>query len=340
MQKKIAVVILNWNGAEMMRRFLPSVVGNSEEAEIVVADNGSDDESVSLLHQEFPGVRVIELGHNYGFAEGYNKALAQLEYPYSVLLNSDVEVTPHWLSPMFQYMEEHEDVVACQPKIKSERQRSMFEYAGACGGYMDALGYPFCRGRILNTVEEDKGQYDTVAPVLWATGAALMIRTEVFRQVGGLDGRFFAHMEEIDLCWRLRGRGMKIVCIPQSVVYHVGGATLDKSNPRKTFLNFRNNLLMIYKNTPSDRLDKVLKWRWILDHIAMLQMLLTGKRRDAQAVCKARREFQRMKPDFFASRQENMQAIVCQQMPEMISGSILWQYYVKRRHRYSQIKKE
>ncbi len=337
MQKKVAVVILNWNGADMMRNFLPSVLSNSEEADIIVADNGSTDDSVAMLRQEFPQVGLITLDKNYGFAEGYNKALEQIDTPYTILLNSDVEVTPQWIEPMLRYMEEHTDTAACQPKIKAEREREMFEYAGACGGFIDSLGYPFCRGRIFNTVEKDHGQYDTIVPIFWATGAALMIRTAVFKEAGGLDSRFFAHMEEIDLCWRLRSRGMKIVCIPKSVVYHVGGATLDKSNPRKTFLNFRNNLLMIYKNTESTRLKKVLRWRRILDNLAMLQMAFTGKWKDARAVCRARKEFSRIKTDFVHSRHTNMEAAKCHHFPEMISGNILWQYYIKGKHHFSQL---
>ena len=337
MHKQVAVVILNWNGAEMMRHFLPSVIANSPEAEIVVADNGSTDGSIAMLRQEFPVVCIIELGKNYGFAEGYNKALKQIETPYSILLNSDVEVTPDWIEPMLRYLELHPGTVACQPKILSERQRGLFEYAGACGGYMDALGYPFCRGRILNTVEEDRSQYDAIASVFWASGASLMIRTEIFKKEGALDGRFFAHMEEIDLCWRLKSRGWDIACIPQSVVYHVGGATLNKSNPRKTYLNFRNNLLMIYKNARPERLNAVLRCRRMLDYLAVVQMALTLKWRDAIAVCKARREFKRIKSEFEPSRQENMRKTTCQDIPEMMRGSILWQYYIKGIHCFSQL---
>ena len=248
--KKISHVILNWNGSEMLRTFLPSVVefSQQDEVEICVADNGSTDDSVEVVRREFPQVRLIELASNYGFADGYNRALQQVDAEYVVLLNSDVEVTPHWLVPLMKYMDHHPEVAACQPKIRSYRQRGMFEYAGAAGGYIDRYGYPFCRGRILDKVEKDGGQYDSVESVFWATGAALFIRLKDYREAGGLDGRFFAHMEEIDLCWRLRARGRGIVCIPQSEVYHVGGATLAKENPRKTFLNFRNNLLMLYKN--------------------------------------------------------------------------------------------
>ena len=221
-EKQIAVVILNWNGREMMRQFLPSVVRFSEElADVIVADNASTDGSLEMLAAEFPTVKTIVLDQNYGFAEGYNRALAQVGHPYLLLLNSDVEVSEGWLRPLLSYMEENKDVAACQPKLLSQREKEMFEYAGASGGFLDRYGYPFCRGRIFHVVEKDCGQYDDIKDVLWATGAALMVRREDWVSSGGLDGRFFAHMEEIDLCWRLRNRGRRIVCVPQSVVYHV-----------------------------------------------------------------------------------------------------------------------
>lgn len=224
----------------MLRSFLPSVLRYSEAegVEVCVADNGSTDQSVEMLRREFPSVRRILLDGNHGFADGYNLALRQVEAEYVVLLNSDVEVTGQWLQPMAAYLDAHPEVAACQPKIRSWRQKEWFEYAGAAGGFIDRYGYPFCRGRVMGVVEADRGQYDTVLPIFWATGAAMFIRLADYREAGGLDGRFFAHMEEIDLCWRLRARGRGIVCIPQSVVYHVGGATLKKENPHKTFLNF------------------------------------------------------------------------------------------------------
>ena len=234
-------------------------------------------------------------------------------------------------------MESHPNTAACQPKIRAQRHPSAFEHAGAAGGYMDSLGYPFCRGRIMDVVEEDNGQYDQVAQVFWATGAALMVRTDVYQQMGGLDGRFFAHMEEIDLCWRMRCRGWKLVCVPQSVVYHVGGATLNKSNPRKTYLNFRNNLLMIYKNASEKSLKTILRWRTWLDMTAMIQMLLTGKPKDAAAVWRARRDFHRMKPDFETCRKENLRQTVTTDIPEMMKGSVLWQFYVKRHKTFANL---
>ena len=260
-----------------------------EGIEICVADNASSDGSLEMLRSEFPVVRLIELDQNYGFAEGYNRALEQVDAEYVVLLNSDVEVTPHWLEPLLDYMDTHSGTVACQPKLLSWHNKEYFEYAGASGGFIDRYGYPFCRGRIFDVVEKDCGQYDTVTEVMWVTGAALFIRLADYREVGGLDGHFFAHMEEIDLCWRLRSRGKKLVCIPQSVVYHVGGATLKKENPRKTFLNFRNNLLMLYKNLPDKELEHVLFIRGILDRVAALVFYLKKDRANARAVMQARR---------------------------------------------------
>ena len=225
--KKVSVVILNWNGLEMLQRFLPKVVEYSqgEDVEVCVADNASTDASCAWVEKNYPDVRLVALDQNYGFAEGYNRALQQVEAEYVVLLNSDVEVTPHWLEPLLAYMDAHPEVAACQPKIRSERHKEYFEYAGAAGGFIDKYGYPFCRGRIFDVVERDESQYDTIQSIFWATGAALFIRLKDYQEAGGLDARFFAHMEEIDLCWRLRSRGRQLVCIPQSVVYHVGAAT-------------------------------------------------------------------------------------------------------------------
>ena len=337
--KKVSVVILNWNGVGMLQKFLPGVIKYSqgEGVEVCVADNGSTDESVVWLQTYCPDVRLIVLGKNYGFADGYNMALQQVEAEYVVLLNSDVEVTPHWLEPLMEYMDVHPEKAACQPKIRSERNKTLFEYAGASGGYLDKYGYPFCRGRIFDVVEEDKGQYDTVQPIFWATGAALFIRLKDYRAAGGLDGRFFAHMEEIDLCWRLRSRGRGIVCIPQSTVYHVGAATLKKENPRKTFLNFRNNLLMLYKNLPEKELKRVMFIREVLDGVAALVFLLKGEKEAARAVLQARKEFKRIRPDFEASRAENMEKAVSAVIPERVDYSILWKYHAGRKKVFSSL---
>lgn len=338
MEKKIAIVILNWNGRDMMRRFLPSVVTHSSaEAEIIVADNGSTDGSCEMLADEFPTVRLIRLAENYGFAEGYNRALDGLEADYYLLLNSDVEVPAGWLTPMLDYMESHPDTAACAPILRSQRAPELFEYAGAAGGMMDRYGYPYCRGRVFDTVERDTGQYDAVVPLLWATGAALMVRRTDWEASGGLDGRFFAHMEEIDLCWRLRCRGRMIVCIAASKAYHVGGASLAQGNPRKTFLNFRNNLLMLYKNLPDDELLHVMRVRRILDYVAALKFALTGDLANAKAVVRARREFRRIRPDFTPQRRENLD-LMKQPHPEgRTRFCLLWQYYARGRKLFSQL---
>ena len=337
--KKVSVVILNWNGVGMLQKFLPGVIKYSqgEGVEVCVADNGSTDESVVWLQTYCPDVRLIKLDKNYGFADGYNMALQQVEAEYVVLLNSDVEVTPHWLKPLMEYMDAHPEVAACQPKIRSERNKALFEYAGASGGYLDKYGYPFCRGRIFDVVEEDKGQYDTIQSIFWATGAALFIRLKDYQKAGGLDGRFFAHMEEIDLCWRLRSRGRGIVCIPQSTVYHVGAATSKKENPRKTFLNFRNNLLMLYKNLPKKELKRVMFLRGVLDGVAALVFLLKGEKEAARAVLQARKEFKRIRPDFEASRAENMEKAVSAVIPERVDYSILWKYHAGRKKVFSSL---
>lgn len=329
MNERVAVVILNYNGADMLHRFLSSVVNYSPEADIVVADNASTDNSLQLLENEFPDVHVIKLDKNYGFAEGYNRALAQVEAEYYILLNSDVEVTENWIAPMLQYLSNNKNVVACQPKLLDYNNKSFFEYAGASGGFIDIYGYPFCRGRIFNSIEEDKGQYNTVQNIFWATGAALMVRSNEFRTVGGFDGRFFAHMEEVDLCWRLKSRGHSIVCVPASVIYHVGGATLNRSNPHKTFLNFRNNLLMLYKNLPTTELSKVMFIRYILDMVAAFKFLISGSLSECKAVFKAHSEFRRLKSDFFADRTLNISKVTVDSIPERVGYSILWKYYIK-----------
>lgn len=319
---RCSIVILNWNGTAMLRRYLPSVVAHCpKDAEIVVADNGSTDDSLSVLADDFPSVRVIALDQNYGFAEGYNLAIQQITAPYCVLLNSDVEVTKGWLSPLLDYMQQHRDVAAVQPKIRSDRRRTHFEHAGAAGGYLDVLGYPYCRGRVLSKVEEDHGQYDTPADIFWATGACLVCRTSVYQQVGGLDADFFAHMEEIDFCWRLGARGYRLVCLPESVVYHLGGGSLPYDNPRKTFLNFRNNLLMLYKNLPTKRLLWLMPLRMGLDYVAALQFVLKGQWRNCRSVFEARIAYHRMKSTMREKRKENMR-LAHSPLPSTIRGCI------------------
>ncbi len=337
--EKLAIVILNWNGEQMLRTYLPTVMRYSrEEAVVYVADNASTDGSLAFLRRDYPQCRLIELEKNWGFAEGYNLALKKIDAEYYLLLNSDIEVTHHWLTPMIEYMDTHAEVAACQPKLLSIYDRDRFEYAGASGGFLDRFGYPFCRGRIFDTVEADNGQYDDAAEILWATGAALMIRSKDYWEAGGLDARFFAHNEEIDLCWRLRIRGRRIMCLPESYVYHVGGGTLPKSNPMKTFLNFRNNLTMLYKCLPEEELASVMRWRWVLDYMAAWEMLILKRNiGDFKAIYRARRAFQRWKKDFEADRKAIQSSRKAEKIPEQRMFSLLWQYYVKGRKTFAQL---
>ncbi len=277
----------------MLKRYLPSVVAHTKGAEIIVADNGSTDNSLEVLAKEFPGVQTIVLDKNYGFAEGYNRAIAQVESEYVVLLNSDVEVTEGWLTPLLAYLDAHSDVAAVQPKVRSWLRRTHFEHAGAAGGYLSKLYFPYCRGRVLWHVEEDKGQYDTEAEVDWTSGACMCVRTKVYKECGGLDAAFFAHMEEIDLCWRMRNAGWRLVCLPESVVYHLGGGALSYESPRKTYLNHRNNLLMIYKN--KQHACGVLFVRGILDYMAACFYLLQGRWGAFKAVFHARKDYRKMR---------------------------------------------
>jgi len=335
---KVAIVILTWNGSQMLHSFLPSVLKYSEgEATVYVADNGSEDDTLQVLASQFPSVKVITLDKNYGFAEGYNRALQQVEAEYVVLLNSDVEVTEHWLTPLVSFMDAHPEVAACQPKIKSWRNKTYFEYAGAAGGFLDHCGYPFCRGRIFNNIESDQGQYDTAMKVFWATGACLFIRLKDYREAGGLDNRFFAHMEEIDLCWRLNARGREVWCVPESTVYHVGAATLKRENPRKTFLNFRNNLLMLYKNLPDNELHHVMRRRCFLDYLAGLSFVLKGQFSNAKAVYQARKAYHHLRPDYFITRNMNLLANAEKPAKTRWGKSLLWAYYIKAKRKYSEL---
>ena len=281
----------------MLRQYLPSVVRSVQQSafscQLIVADNGSTDNSLEVLAKEFPTVKTIVLDKNYGFAEGYNKAIEQVDSDYVVLLNSDVETPEGWLEPLVAYLEHHPEVAAVQPKVRSWRNKAYFEHAGAAGGYLNWLGYPYCRGRKLWKVEEDKGQYDTVVHIDWTTGACMCVRTKVYKECGGLDGSFFAHMEEIDLCWRMRNKGWTLACVPQSVVYHLGGGSLSYDNPRKNYLNHRNNLLMIYKNKQHPW--GVLFIRFFLDYAAACFYLLQGRPKSFKAVFEARRDYRKMR---------------------------------------------
>ena len=336
---KVAIVILNWNGQKMLAKYLPNVIEYSrQDAEIWVADNSSSDGSMHLLETQFPQVKTIVLEQNFGFAEGYNRALKQIDAAYYVLLNSDVEVSHHWLTPLIEFMDSHQQVAACQPKLLAEYDKDSFEYAGACGGFLDKYGYPFCRGRIFDTVERDNGQYDYQQEILWATGACMMIRSKDYWAAGGLDGRFFAHNEEIDLCWRLRLMGRKIYCIPESEVYHVGGGTLPKSNPMKTYLNFRNNLTMLYKNLSDSEINHVMRVRRFLDYLAAFETLVLKRNwGDFKAIFKARWAFKAWKHEFDEDRRKIQASRVKGEIPQVYNLSIIWQYYAKGKKLFSQL---
>lgn len=333
--KPVAVIILNWNGEKLLREFLPSVVANTpaETADIIVADNGSSDGSISLLEEEFPTVRILRFEENLGYAGGYNRALRETNYPLTVLLNSDVETPRGWLPPLVSFMNEHPDAGACQPKILAYKDKKRFEYAGAAGGFIDRNGYPYCRGRIFDTLEEDNGQYDDPIEIFWATGACLMVRTPVYNQAGGLDERFFAHMEEIDLCWRLQLMGLTLWCVPASHVFHLGGGSLPAANPRKTYLNFRNNLLLLYKNLPTGVRRAVLLRRRLLDTIAWIKFILTLDFPNAKAILQAHRDFRRMRVHYPVKGNLSLPAVNLLRTPGR--PNILLSYYLLRRRRFS-----
>ena len=335
--KPVAVIILNWNGEKLLREFLPSVVANTDTsiADVIVADNGSTDGSRELLRKEFPQVKLLEFDENLGFAGGYNRALRETGYRYTLLLNSDVETPAGWLTPLHDFMEVHPDAAACQPKILSYKQKEKFEYAGAAGGFIDRNGYPYCRGRIFDTVEDDNGQYDTPVEVFWATGAALMVRTDLYEKAGGLDERFFAHMEEIDLCWRLLLMGHTLWCVPASHVYHLGGGSLPAANPRKTYLNFRNNLLLLHKTLPAANLRGALLRRRLLDTVAWAKFILTLDLPNASAILRAHRDFRRMRREYTTHPPVNLLARSADRRTRR--PDILLSYFIKRKRHYSQL---
>lgn len=287
MDKKIAVVILNWNGAKLLEQFLPSVIAYSDEANIYLADNASTDNSIAVIKEQFPSVKIIQNEGNFGFAMGYNVALRTIEEPYYALVNSDIEVTENWLSPILSLFDNEPNIGIIQPKILDYKNKECFEYAGAAGGYIDSYGYPYCRGRIFDTLEKDNHQYEDETEIFWASGACFFIRKEIYRKLNGFDPDFFAHQEEIDLCWRAFNLGYSTKYTSKSVVYHVGGATLNQGNPKKTFLNFRNSLLMLLKNLPSNQLVPILFMRLTLDGIAGIQFIFKGKFTHCFAVLKA-----------------------------------------------------
>jgi len=336
---RISVVILNWNGRNFLEKFLPSVVQYSSipGVEVVVADNGSTDDSINLLETQFPNVRVIKFSENHGFAEGYNKALQQTESEYYILLNSDIEVTESWIEPIIELLDSDDSIVACMPKIKDYNNRTSLEYAGAAGGFIDKYGFAFCRGRIFNVLEEDNGQYDDAKEVFWATGACLFIRAKEFHSSGGFDGKFFAHMEEIDLCWRLKNRGHRIFYSDKSVVYHVGGGALPMNHPRKTYLNFRNNLFLLYKNLPQKDFRKIMISRFILDTVAAVKFLVSFEFSNFLSVCKAHISFFNTYSTFKSARLKNLQESTKSDHPEIYPKSIVYNFFFRNKKRFSEL---
>jgi GT2 family glycosyltransferase len=336
---KVAIVILNWNGSGFLRRFLPSVIRYSsyDWAEILVADNGSTDDSREVVEKEFPSVRYLQLERNFGFAEGYNKALQRIEADYYLLLNSDVEVTENWLKPMLNLMQSDQKIGACQPKILQLDHPEKFEYAGASGGFIDRFGYPFCRGRILNVQENDEGQYDAPIPIFWASGATVLLRASVWKELEGFDTDFYAHMEEIDLCWRMKNIGYKVAVCPQSSVYHLGGGSLSYGNPVKIYLNFRNNLYLLFKNLPKGKLFPVLTARMILDGIAALQFLVTGQFKAFQKVFEAHNSFHRNLFKLISKRKKLLQKSQPVMHPEIYRGSIVLDFFIRKKKKFSEL---
>jgi len=335
---KVAVVILNWNGKHFLEQFLPSVIKhNAPYAEIYVADNASTDDSIAFLKTNYPQVRIIQNTNNGGFAKGYNDALKILKHEYFILLNSDVEVSQNWIGEIIDLMDNDKTIAACQPKIKSFHQKTHFEYAGAAGGFIDKYGYPFCRGRIFDTLEEDKGQYNDIKEIFWATGACLFIRAKCFKEVNGFDEDFFAHMEEIDLCWRLKNKGYKISYCHQSTVYHVGGGTLNKTSPHKTFLNFRNNLILICKNHPPQFLIIKLFLRMSLDGIAGLKFLASGKFNHFLAIIKAHFSFYASLSTTLKKRVQLQNETNTHSTKGIYPNSIVIDYYLKNKKTFTEV---
>ncbi|HAD97109.1 MAG TPA: dTDP-Rha--alpha-D-GlcNAc-pyrophosphate polyprenol alpha-3-L-rhamnosyltransferase [Cryomorphaceae bacterium] len=337
MPKTTAVAILNWNGAHLLQRFLPSVIKYSPDtAEIYVIDNASSDASLEILAKEFPSVKLIRNAGNYGYAQGYNEGLNSIPEEFVVLLNSDVEVTENWLTPLINHLEKQPNLGAIQPKIRDLKQPDHFEYAGASGGWVDTLGYPFCRGRIFDSLEKDQGQYDTYQEVFWASGACLAVRKEAFRKAGKLDESFFAHMEEIDLCWRMHLNGYKVACEPTSVVYHLGGATLNKLSPQKTYLNFRNSLIMLYLNLPGfEGFSKILQ-RLVLDGVAGIKFMLEGKFPHVWSILRAHFSFY-SRFNALSRKRINRPARPLKDLPGVYKHSVVKAFYLGGKKRFGDL---
>ena len=333
---KVAVVILNYNGERFLEQFLPTVLASCDPAmaEVIVADNASTDNSVALMRDCFPQVRLIVNDSNGGFATGYNQALRQVDAQYYVLLNSDIEVPKGWIEPVIELMDAHPEIAACQPKILSYYHNEQFEYAGASGGFIDKYGYPFCRGRVFQNLEDDEGQYDDPREVFWATGACMFVRADLYHQVGGLDDSFFAHMEEIDLCWRLKNAGYKVYCCPQSKVYHIGGGTLPKNSPRKTYLNFRNNLSLLVKNLPKQRVHRTILYRILLDWVAAFKFLFEGCPKDFRMVFKAHRDFYKR----LNTLRENRKGTEHKQVSCVYWRNIVFDNVIRGKKKFSELK--
>lgn len=335
----VAIVILNYNGRNFLEQFLPSVFASTYPAKrIIVADNASTDDSIDFLENNFPSAELIVLDKNYGFAGGYNEALKKVASDYYILLNSDVEVEPGWIEDMIELMESDKNIAACQPKIRSYHNKKYFEYAGACGGWMDALGYAFARGRIFDVCEEDAGQYNSNEKVFWATGAALCIRATCFHEMNGFDAYFFAHMEEIDLCWRLQRKGYSIYCCASSVVYHVGGGTLARTNSRKTYLNFRNNLIMLLKNLPFSEAVWKIPLRILLDWLFAFKSLLQKDAASFKAVFKAHGGV--IKWMMAGKTHQQLPSKKIKEIKGVYNGSLIWTYFIKKKKHFSEIMKE
>ncbi|WP_411273426.1 glycosyltransferase family 2 protein [Daejeonella sp.] len=332
----VSVVILNWNGLNHLKQFLPSVCASTHpNLQIIVGDNASTDNSVQFIEANYPQIRVINNDQNYGYAGGYNEVLSQVKSDYFILLNSDVEVHPEWIQPVIQLMETDSQIAAVQPKILSYKDKHKFEYAGAAGGFLDIFGYPFCRGRIFDSVEADHGQYDDVKEIFWASGAALFVKRDKWIEVGGLDEDFFAHMEEIDLCWRLKNLGLKIMFCPDSVIYHVGGGTLNSENPFKTYLNFRNNLILIQKNRPFLHASVIIFCRLWLDLISLCKFLYDGKSRDAWAITRAHISF--FKNIFKNAEKARKISTTNFNRAGLMNISIVWQYFVQQKKTFNDL---
>ena len=336
---KLSIVILNWNGSNHLKRFLPSVVKYSDRewVEIIVADNCSTDDSCDLIEIEFPKIKLLRFNLNHGFAEGYNQALKDNESQYLLMLNSDVEVTENWLEPLINIMDSDPLVAACQPKILSLNDPAKFEYAGASGGFIDRFGYPFCRGRIINSQEQDMGQYENSISVFWTSGAAMLIRGKLWHESGGFDADFWAHMEEIDLCWRVKNRGYKMAVIPESTVFHLGGGSLAYGSPQKIYLNFRNNLFLLYKNLPKGKLVQTLFIRMTLDGIAAIQFLVTGQFKAFTKVLGAHRDFYKNLGKLHKKRGELLAESITNDHSEIYKGSIIFDFFILKKRKFSSL---